>query len=1178
MDITLIKNKASIAFENIARYGKQKLKKLISAFKEPGPKMRCFYLLTVVAVLCFLYTWINNNFTVPLSGDYSLQEMTFLFNGYDDWHYFFRTGEFPQWDRSVFLGIDNIGGNSFYYLFDPFVLILLPFPRDWLLVLQGLEFVPKMVLAGMFFYWYLGSFSLSENNRTIGALAFAFSGYSMCYIWFHFIDSVAFLPLCFLGIEKIIREKDPRVFLVGFFLVAMTSYFFFVVYMIGIFMYALFRYFQTVRERNYDENMSIMGVGILSFVVAVMLGLFVLLPGMYVARNMPRVTESSYLENILSASSLSEMLKAIFTFTSSTAHNQVTPLLNFLFMADDCYYSNLLNVNWYDNMAGSLYATTPILILFFVSVLDAFKRRKVSYLIGLFLACLLVFTPIGFYLFSGFTVGYARYFILPIACMITWCCITLERRREIPKTYLDISMIIISVLYALSCYLIIYEVDLIPSHFTGTYWDDKMILILVCSAYLLLCYLIMRPLFHKKKFSYATLGLMAVNIIGMANATIIVHGTSTISQIESYPEETKIVSMIKEGEGGEDYYRIYNTTATRNNSNVPLREGYSGLSDFHSVYPFNAQDFLDRSRIPHGYHNWSMGIYNRRSNLETFLGTKYYLVDRVKEGRTLSVPEAYPSRRDKNGYLVYALDYDIPYGYKNILKLTEEEKKELGVSYSEEFLEFLASDRCTKSVYINTDFIDLGFSFDTVMNTAWLATNLSYKGYDDDYSYNLYEDLNEYPLLRFAMLDNEDYNRFFVKKKYNAGKVNLYGSNYPTTDIEENTDTLAKKASRFQSLLVSNNVDYVAYDETVDYTASGTTKPTNPIIMLSGGSSRSTRLKTTIYSASWPATDSNPSGVYAVCDSNDPNNQVCLSKFSSEHPWEYANGIRPADLVYDYDTLKDEKGNTDASYTRSVLYNSKILITPMDGKGNETLLCPEADPSNPLSGSYISIYDDDNIEWRFFDKDDHLISFARHPYVEYKKAHGYYIDRPVKRILGIVKGGTKDEPVKLDRPSLYITRNTEYQRAIDNLKAHAIQIESRSENTTTFSVDNAEDRFVVLNYPYQKGWTVKEITSKDDGSEQQTELDLYKAQGGFLSFESKKGTHRYVLSYKSPYFSLGCMATAIGLFVTFLCMGYFGYRRRMEKMISETSLHHCVDQYLIKEKYRYDEFETSVRR
>mgnify|MGYP003422624967 CR=1 FL=1 len=42
----------------------------------------------------------------------------------------------------------------------------------------------------------------------------------------------------------------------------------------------------------------------------------------------------------------------------------------------------------------------------------------------------------------------------------------------------------------------------------------------------------------------------------------------------------------------------------------------------------------------------------------------------------------------------------------------------------------------------------------------------------------------------------------------------------------------------------------------------------------------------------------------------------------------------------------------------------------------------------------------------------------------------------------------------------------------------------------------------------------------------------------------KEGERSYRLVYESPYFKLGCMATALGVFITLLCLGFFGYRRR----------------------------------
>ena len=459
---------------------------------------------------------------------------------------------------------------------------------------------------------------------------------------------------------------------------------------------------------------------------------------------MPRVSSSTYLSNILEAEGLQAKLDAIFNY-GSNPHSQVTPLLNFLFLYDDCYSSNLLNVYWYDNFAAGLYATTPMLLMFFVSFIDSIRNRKWSHIIALAGVLFLVFTPVGFYLFSGFTVGYARYFIIPIAWMIVLDCQAIERRREIPRNYLDLSYVITLALMILSCFLMIYEYQLEPSHFPeSTNWDLKMVLIPASIGWVTLCYFVMRPLFHKKKFSKAIFLLSSIDIIVMANLTITFHGLSSASHNPDISEESKIVQMLKQDENNEDFYRIFNPTANRGNINISMREGYSGLGAFHSVYAYEAQNFIDRSRIPYTYHNWSMGIHNRRYNLETFLGTKYYLVDRVDPNYIyhrdqyshLATPAAYPYYQD--GKYTWVSDYDIPYGYKNVVDLTQSERDSLGVEYSDKLINYLKSDDCTKALYVNLDFVDFAFAYDQVINEYWLAT--SFTGEEMKPYYNAYED------------------------------------------------------------------------------------------------------------------------------------------------------------------------------------------------------------------------------------------------------------------------------------------------------------------------------------------------------------------------------------------------------------------------------------------------------
>ena len=1159
-------NRCLLALEN----GAKKIGKWFSrVFLHPGQAMKTWYGIMVVCFFCFIFTWVRYDATVPLGGDYSMQSMTFIFDAYDDWHTFFRTGNFPQWDRTIFLGVDNVGANAFYFLFNPYLLILLPFPRSWLLQLQGLEYFVKMSVAGMFMYWYLGDLKLSPKSRSLGALTYAFCAYSFSYMWFHFIESVSFFPLILLGVERIVQKKDPRIFLVAFFLQGLTNYFFFVEFMIGSFLYAMFRFFQTMKSRSYDSNWGVLGMGILSYVTAILLGCLTLLPGMSMALSMPRVSNASYLQTILNAEGLKAKIDAIFTYKYGTEQNQVTPLLNFLFMSDDCYSSNLLNVYWYDNQVAGLYVTTPMLLMFFVSLMDSFHEKRWSYVIACFVLTFLVFTPFGFYLFSGFTVAYARWFIMPTAWMIVFDLKAVERRREIPRSYLDLSLVFTSVLMAISCFLIVLTVNKHPDYFSSTDWDEKMLLIVLSIAWLFVCYFVMRPLFHKRQFSIAVYLLSALDIIVMANATIYGEGTSTIAFDSDIPEETKIVELLKESENNEDFYRIYNSTQSRNNPNINVREGYEGTAAFHSVYPFVAQNFLDRSRIPYSERNWSMGVHNHRYNMETFIGTKYYLVDRVDPTfvayhNTYGTPYSYP-----RAARAVPSEYDVPYGYVDVSTLTEADMEKYGVHYSEELIKYLKSKSCSKTLYLNTDFIDFAFAYSTVINEDWLGTNLRYKSDSADVEYNAYEDLNEYPLLRYAILPNDDFVTFYNKSRYNTGFVNL---NQGTVAIITNTNnkSIASQAERFKDALTTES----AYKE-------GVSAPIE-VWNANSGTGYTNNLKLTIYSAHWPSTDRYPSGEYATCDALNALDENCLDEYRKSHPWEYYNGIRPADDAFDFFTKKDSSGRMISDkgyrYSNSVLYNSKLLITPIDEAGNPTLLLPEANPEDPTTGGYISIDDTDNIEWRFFDKNDHLICYAQHSYSNYKRAHGYYVDRPVAKILGILKEGTKENPITLHAPTLYVQRNSDYQKAIDNLKENAATIVSRDDDNVVFKTSYTSSKFVVLNYPNSNGWKLYRVTTDSNtGKEKKTEVKTYTAQGGFIGFEGKSGDVTYSLEYNSPFLKVGMMFTSLGLMITFACLVVFERRnRRINGNKDIESLKPVAEKDAEMRKYRYVNYEENI--
>ena len=49
---------------------------------------------------------VTNYFTLPLNGDYVLQQLPFHENGYDNIWHFLTTGEFVMWSYENFIGVN----------------------------------------------------------------------------------------------------------------------------------------------------------------------------------------------------------------------------------------------------------------------------------------------------------------------------------------------------------------------------------------------------------------------------------------------------------------------------------------------------------------------------------------------------------------------------------------------------------------------------------------------------------------------------------------------------------------------------------------------------------------------------------------------------------------------------------------------------------------------------------------------------------------------------------------------------------------------------------------------------------------------------------------------------------------------------------------------------------------
>ena len=129
-------------------------------------------------------------------------------------------------------------GNNFlslftYYLAGPLNLLVLLFPKEKLYFSMGLLVYLKILLAGLFFAYYLihrpEDKKKEEKHQTMDliqsrkkefyiagfSLAYALSSYCMGYYWnIMWLDAVYILPLVILGMERLMKEKKIALYVI----------------------------------------------------------------------------------------------------------------------------------------------------------------------------------------------------------------------------------------------------------------------------------------------------------------------------------------------------------------------------------------------------------------------------------------------------------------------------------------------------------------------------------------------------------------------------------------------------------------------------------------------------------------------------------------------------------------------------------------------------------------------------------------------------------------------------------------------------------------------------------------------------------------------------------------------------------------------------------------------------
>ena len=204
----------------------------MSELKNPAEKkglrnnyfLKAFVLGLGLSFLIFIPFIIRDGGRFLFYGDFNVQQVAFYRIAHDA----VRSGNIG-WSHLTDLGANFIGSYSFYLLGSPFFWLTIPFPSEWLQYLMGPLFMLKFACACLTGYVFIHRYVRNQRYGLVGAVLYAFSGFSIYNIFFnHFHEAIIVLPLLLAALDEFMYKGKRGLFALAVAFCAVVNYYFFV--------------------------------------------------------------------------------------------------------------------------------------------------------------------------------------------------------------------------------------------------------------------------------------------------------------------------------------------------------------------------------------------------------------------------------------------------------------------------------------------------------------------------------------------------------------------------------------------------------------------------------------------------------------------------------------------------------------------------------------------------------------------------------------------------------------------------------------------------------------------------------------------------------------------------------------------------------------------------------------
>lgn len=183
--------------------------------------------------------------------------------------------------ESLLYSFNTGGGMPFYrnflnYLSSPFNVILFLFKKENIVMAFSIIIGLKAIFASSTMAYYLKkTFKKDGILISLFGCLYAFSGYFCAYYWnIMWLDGMVFLPVIMLGINKIIDESKPNLYIISLAIMLLSNYFigymiciFSVFYFLGVLIYKGIKFKSVLKKCIMFGFSSILSAGLVAFLL-----------------------------------------------------------------------------------------------------------------------------------------------------------------------------------------------------------------------------------------------------------------------------------------------------------------------------------------------------------------------------------------------------------------------------------------------------------------------------------------------------------------------------------------------------------------------------------------------------------------------------------------------------------------------------------------------------------------------------------------------------------------------------------------------------------------------------------------------------------------------------------------------------------------------------------------------